>query len=134
MQFRALALGLFLIPAECAAAAGQTLPTLGVDGSLSASFADNSFQQADRRSDFLTSPYLRFSADGKLIIPDLAYSLYASGGFDKYATRGDSDSTYAALGAGLTQRWGRFQLGVAFERSHAYDGIFGTYLYVANNV
>lgn len=121
----------------CATPAGaaERAPTLGlsIDGSASTAFTDNTYRNPQGRSDFLTSPYLKLSAAGRLV-PNLTYSLYASGGFDKYATRGDADSTFAALGASLRRRWGPFHIGASYERSRAYDGIFGPFLYTAHDV
>jgi hypothetical protein len=103
------------------------------DGSLPLQFTDNVYRLASKTSDVLTSPYLKLSASGELV-PHLHYSLYASGGFDKFAVVQDSDGTLATLGASLTRRWGDFRLGGSFERSHAYDGVFGPFLYNANDV
>jgi hypothetical protein len=104
-----------------------------IDGSLPLLFTDNVYRLPSKTPDILASPYLKLSASGELI-PHLHYALYASGGFDKFAAVRDSDGTLATLGASLSRRWGDFRLGGSFERSHAYDGIFGPFLYNANDV
>ena len=95
--------------------------------------SDTTYRNPRGRSDYLTSPYLRLSASGKLV-PDLSYSFYASGGFEKYPFRQDGDNTYASLGTSLTRKWGNLSLGGYYERNHAFDGIFGRFLYVSNDV
>src|SRR5262245_32328234 len=80
------------------------------DGSAPLKFTDNVYRVANKTSDILTSPYLKLSASGELV-PHLHYSLYASGGFDKFAAVRDNDGTLATLGASLTKRWGEFRLG-----------------------
>ena len=114
MGDRALALGLagmLLAAAMAAGRAAERTPTmaLAVDGSVPLSFSDDRFSKPSGRADYLTSPYLRLALDGKLV-PDLSYSLYASGGFDKYPSRVDADSTFATLGASLSKRWGEFRV------------------------
>jgi len=138
MGDRALARG--LATALLAAATGfghaaERTPTLafGIDGSLPLSYSDDRFSNPSGRADYLTSPYLRLSAEGK-IVPDLSYSLYASGGFDTYPSRIDSDSTFATLGANLARRWGGLHIGVSLERNHAFDGTFGPFLYRAHDL
>jgi hypothetical protein len=145
MGDRAQALGLAGMVLAAAIAIGRAaertperLPTiaLGIDGSLPLNYSDDRLNNpAGRtgRADYLTSPYLRLSLDGKLR-PDLSYSFYASGGFDKYPSQGDADSTFATLGASVTKRWGDLRVGASFERNHAYDGIFGAFLYVAHDL
>ncbi len=138
MGDRVLALGLagvLLAGATGFGHAAERTPTLafGIDGSLPLSYSDDRFSNPKGRADYLTSPYLRLSAEGKLV-PDLSYSLYASGGFDKYPSRIDSDSTFATLGASLTRRWGDLRVGVSLERNHAFDGTFGPFLYLAHDL
>lgn len=140
MGDRARALGLAGVLLAAAMAAGRaaerapTTPTiaLGIDGSLPLGYSDNRFNNPAGRADYQTSPYLRLSLDGKLV-PDLSYSLYASGGFDKYPSRVDADSTFATLGASLTKRFGELRVGASVERNHAFDGIFGPFLYAAHD-
>ena len=138
MAYRALALGLVgvvLLATAASAQTGERMPTLafGVDGSLPLSTSDTTYRNPRGRSDYQTSPYLRLSASGKLV-PDLSYSFYASGGFEKYPFRQDADNTYASLGTSLTRRWGPLSAGVSYERNYAFDGIFGQYLYASNDV
>ena len=136
MHVRALALGLVsVVLLAVSAPAAERTPTLafGVDGSMSLSSSDATYRNPRGRSDYLTAPYLRLSASGKLV-PDLSYSFYASGGFEKYPFRQDGDNTYASLGTSLTRKWGNLSLGGSYERNHAFDGIFGRFLYVSNDV
>jgi hypothetical protein len=138
MDFRALALGLVCaVPIAITASAqtGERSPTLafGVDGSVPLSTSDTTYRNPKGRSDYLTSPYLRLSASGKLV-PDLSYSFYGSGGFEKYPFRQDADNTYASLGTTLTKRWDQLSTGISYERNYAYDGVFGRYLYASNDV
>lgn len=138
MGDRALALGLATVLLAAATGFGHTAertPTLafGIDGSVPLSYSDDRFSNPKGRTDYLTSPYLRLSAEGKLV-PDLSYSLYASGGFDKYPSRIDSDSTFATLGASLAKRWGDLRVSVSLERNHAFDGTFGPFLYLAHDL
>ena len=138
MNHRAPALGLaglLLAATAPAASAADRFPTLalGVDGSIPLSFADDTYRNPAGRSDYLTSPYLKLSAFGRLM-SNLNYSLYASGGFDKYAARPTGDSTLASLGTGLGYRFGHFNFGGYFERNNSYDGIFGAFLYTSNDV
>jgi len=73
------------------------------------------------------------SASGKLV-PDLSYSFYASAGFEKYPFRQDEDNTFATLGASLTKKWGDAHLGVSYERNNNFDGVFGHFTYVSNDL
>jgi hypothetical protein len=115
--------------------AAERMPTLalGIDGSLALNSSDNTYRNPGGRSDYLTSPYLRLSASGKLTA-DLSYSFYATGGFEKYPSRQDADNTYASLGTSLTKKWGDLALGGYYERNNAFDGIFGRFLYSSNEV
>jgi hypothetical protein len=138
MGDRALALGfvcVLLVAAAASALAAERAPTLALsfDGSLPLNLSDNTYRNPSGRSDYLTSPYLRLSAHGRLV-PGLSYSFYASGGFEKYPARQDSDNTFATLGTSLTKRWGHLGVGASYERNHAYDGVFGPFLYVSNDV
>jgi hypothetical protein len=138
MGDRALALGLagfLLAAAHAAGIAAERTPTADVfiDGSVPLNFTDDRYGNPQGHADYLTSPYLRMSLNGRLV-PSLHYALYASGGFDKYPSRADADSTFATLGASLTKRWGDFRLGFSLERNHAYDGVFGPFLYVAHDL
>lgn len=136
MHVRALALGLVsVVLFAVSASAAERMPTLafGVDGSVSLNNSDTTYRNPRGRSDYLTSPYLRLSASGKLV-PDLSYSFYASGGFEKYPYRQEGDNTFASLGTSLIRKWGNLSLGGYYERNHALDGIFGRFLYASNDV
>ena len=89
MHVRALALGFVgVVLFAASTSAAERTPTLafGVDGSCLSVHSDATYRNPRGRSDYLTSPYLRLSASGKLV-PDLSYSFYASGGFEKYPFR-----------------------------------------------
>jgi hypothetical protein len=136
MHVRALALGLVsVVLFAVSASAAERMPTLafGVDGSVSLNNSDTTYRNPRGRSDYLTSPYLRLSASGKLV-PDLSYSFYASGGFEKYPYRQEGDNTFASLGTSLIRKWGNLSLGGYYERNHALDGIFGRFPYASNDV
>ncbi len=139
MGHRARALGLAASLASAVAAdagAAERTPTiaLGIDGSVPLTYGDDRFGNPAGRVDYLTSPYLRLSLEGKAT-PSLSYAFYTSGGFDKYPSRADGDSTFATLGASLSRRWDNgFRAGASLERNHAYDGIFGPFLYVAHDL
>lgn len=135
MHARALALGpVSAILLAVSAHGAEQMPTLafGFDGSLSLNNSDTTYRNPKGRADYLTSPYLRFSASGKLT-PDLSYSFYASGGFEKYPFRQEGDNTYASLGTSMTKKWGNAAVGAYYERNHAFDGVFGPFLYVSND-
>ena len=71
MGERASALGLAGVVLAATVAAGRAAertPTmaLGIDGSIPLAYSDDRFDNPGGRADYLTSPYLRLSLEGKL--------------------------------------------------------------------
>jgi putative beta-barrel porin BBP2 len=117
------------------AGAAERFPSLdlNIEGSVPLQYTDNASRSAHKQSDVLLTPYLRLSATGHLQA-DLDYTIYASGGHDRFGRIRDNDDTFASLGGNIVKRWGRFSFGTSYEHAYVYDGVFAQVVNVTNDV
>lgn len=114
-----------LLAAAGAANGAERFPTLdwSFEGSLPVHYTDNAIRDPRKQSDWLLTPYLKLSASGRLD-PGVEYSVYASGGHDRFGRIHDNDDAFATLGGNIVKRWGRFSFGASYEHTYIYDGLF----------
>src|SRR5262245_20332593 len=111
-----------------------TPPVIEIDGSLPIQYTNNAFRApVGTVQDFFTSPFLKLSANGDLH-PNLSYSIYGSGGIDKFFQHTDADDALATAGANLSAKAGSLTFGTIYEHNYAYDGIYRSLLFIADDV
>jgi hypothetical protein len=92
-----------------------------------------SLSGASRQHTLTAAPYVGLTARAYLQ-PDLTTSIYTEGGHERLGSFRDTDNTFASIGGNLVKHWGTISAGMAIERTHYFDGVFGATANIANDV
>jgi hypothetical protein len=115
-------------------AAGYSLPTWSVVGSVLPTFTDTAlFSRDNRKSDFYYEPDVSLRLDGNLT-PDLSYRIYARAQYEAFATEKDANFAVARLGARLTQNVDGWRFSAIYENRYDFDGVYRDLAFISHDV
>lgn len=125
-------LGFALAISAASARAEQTPPfQLRAEGSFPVQY--NQTATASSRQDvWSAAPYLGAIATVGLQ-SDFTASLFANGGHPMLGSFRDTDNTFVSAGGNIVRHLGPWRVGISFEHTHFYDGIFGATTTIAND-
>jgi hypothetical protein len=117
-----------------ASAAGQSAePPLQfrAEGSMPVEYTDTR-TPSSHQSGMLGAPYLGLSAEHR-IESGLIAEIFIDGGHAPLGQFRDNDSSFVSFGGNIIKRWEALSVGVGYEHTYFYTGIFGPLSNIAND-